>query len=131
VTASNNPPLTVTGGVVVIIFGGGGVVCMLTGGLGKVVVNFGNTLAAVGTVALPLLYCGCTIPANDGGTGAGWITAGTLIAVPTGGGGNGAVMAHHLRAKTGDPQNENGVVSPVPGARVSLSNGHGKRGVGH
>ena len=41
--------------VVVIISGGGGVVCTLTGGLGKIVVNCGNRLAAVGAVALPVL----------------------------------------------------------------------------
>ena len=68
-----------------IIFGGGGVVCMLTGGLGNVVVNSGNRLAAVGTVALPLPNCGCVCdaPPPDAPIGGAEIAAD-----PTGGGGN-------------------------------------------
>jgi hypothetical protein len=53
------------------------------------VVNAGKTLAAVGAIALPVLYCGCTTPASDGGTGAGATagpTNGPAGTVPIGGG---------------------------------------------
>lgn len=55
-------------------------------------VNWGNSDAAVGVVALPVLYTGCAMPASDGGTGAGTTTAAGVIAAPaTSGGGNGGV----------------------------------------
>ena len=84
---------------VVVIMGGTAdpiiaVLAMVTGGLGNVVVKSGNNDAAVGTVALPDLYCGCTTPASDGGTDAGaTVSGGVIFADPTGGGGNGGVIA--------------------------------------
>lgn len=62
-----------------------------TGGIGYVVVKSGNHDAAVGDVALPVLYCGCTTPASDGGTGAGATISGGVIASPTTGGGKSGV----------------------------------------
>lgn len=51
--------------------------------------NCGNQLAAVGEVALPVLYFGCTSPAIDGGTAAAATagpTSGPTGTVPIGGG---------------------------------------------
>lgn len=48
-----------------------------------VVVYCGNQLAAVGAVALPVLNCGCTTPATDGGTAAGTTGSGAAFG-PTG-----------------------------------------------
>lgn len=67
------------------------VVCgeMTIGGDGEVAVNSGNRLAAVGTVALPVLYWISGKPAVDGGTAAAAIAGPTFG--PTGtaeGGGN-------------------------------------------
>ena len=83
---------------VVVIMGGTAdpiiaVLAMVTGGLGNVVVKSGNNDAAVGTVALPDLYCGCTTPASDGGTGAGATVSGGVIACPSGGGGKAGVIS--------------------------------------
>lgn len=61
------------------------------GGLGGVVVNAGNKLAAVGDVADPLAYCGCGYPATLGGLGAAGTTGvgkGAFPPIPACGGGN-------------------------------------------
>jgi hypothetical protein len=88
--------------VVVIICGGGLVACTVTGGLGNVVVKAGNSEAAVGAVALPLLYWGCTTPASDGGTAAGTIGGVVVIEVPSAGGGKGGVNVGSSDAAVGE-----------------------------
>jgi hypothetical protein len=52
---------------------GGVIAAVAIGGGGKYGVKSGKKLDARGAVALPLLNCGCVIPAIDGGTGAGAI----------------------------------------------------------
>jgi hypothetical protein len=52
---------------------GGVIAAVLMGGGGKYGVKSGKTLDAGGAVALPDPNTGCTVPAIDGGTGAGAI----------------------------------------------------------